>query len=58
MMDKRKIDGANDESSVDKRFVNLTQLYITCKKFRGLLLEELDIMTGSLAGKIWASLKF
>ena len=30
-MIKRKLDGAGDECSVDQKFVNRTQLYITCE---------------------------
>ena len=59
-MVKRKLDGAVDESSVDRKFVNGTRLYITCEKSGGLHLAEPGLMAGWQAGwladKIWARL--
>ena len=54
MMVKRKLDGAVDESSAAKKFVNWTQLYITCEKSGGLHLAEPGLMAGWLADEIWA----
>ena len=45
-MGKRKLDGAVDESSVDQKFVNRTQLYITCEKTGGLHLVKPGLTAG------------
>ena len=39
-----------------KKFVNLTQLYITCEKSGGLYLAEPGLMAGRQADEIWARL--
>ena len=52
MIVKRELDGAVDESSVIKRFVNRMQLYISWEKSGGLYLMELGLTTGRLADKI------
>ena len=50
-MVKRKLDGAVDESLADQKFVNQTQLYITCEKSGGLHLAELVLMAGWLSDR-------
>ena len=51
MMVKRKLDGTEDESSVDQeiRKSNMTVQYITCEKSGGLHLAELSLTAGWLA---------
>ena len=49
-MVKRKLDGAVDESSADQKYVNWTQLYITCEKSGSLHLAEPGLTAGWLAG--------
>ena len=49
-MVKRKLDGAVDESSVDRKFVNWTRLYATCEYSGGLHLAKPGLMAGWLAG--------
>ena len=44
---KRKLDITVDESSADQKFVNQTQMYITCEKSGGLYLAKLGLMAGS-----------
>ena len=46
---KRKLDGAVDESSGIKIFVNSARLYITFKRSGGLHLVELGLTAGSPA---------
>ena len=60
-MVKTKLDGAVDESLVDRKFVNGTRLYITCEKSGGLHLAEPSLMAGRQAGwqtKFGRGLKF
>ena len=48
-MVERKLDGTVDNLQRIKKFVNLTQLYITCEKSRGLHLVELGLTAGRQA---------
>ena len=57
-MVKRKLDGTVDESSADRKFINGTQLYITCEKSGGLHLAEPGLTAGRPADEIWARLEF
>ena len=50
MMVKRKLDGAVDGSSADRKFVNRMRLYAACEKSGGLHLAELGLMAGWQAG--------
>ena len=48
-MDKRKLDGTEDESSVENIFVNLKQSYISCEKSGTRHLAEPGFTVGRLA---------
>ena len=55
MIVERKLDGAADKYSPDQeKFLNPTQLYITCEKYGGLHLVELGLMAEL---KIWVRLE-
>ena len=53
MMVKRKLDCTVDQSSADyayNRFINPTQLYISCEKSEGPYLAEPGLMADRLTG--------